>query len=80
MLTAYECSGVLTPHHSAHLLHKDIKGDNVLLTDAVMVSPSVSKHRVVLIEFGKATPIHSNRLYHLSDDEVQQHLRKHTHI
>ena len=67
-------------HHSAHLLHNDIKGDNVLLTDAVMVNPSVSNHQVVLIDFGKATPIHSGRLYRLSEDEIQQHLRKHTHL
>ena len=46
-------------HHGAHLLHNDIKGNNVLLTDAVMVSPSVSNHQVVLIDFGKATPIAS---------------------
>ena len=48
----------------------------MLLTDAVMVSPTVR----VLIHFEKATPIHSGRLYRLSDDEIQQYLREHTHL
>ena len=44
-------------HHSAHLLHNNIKGDNVLLTDAVLVCHAVCNHQVVLVDFGKATAV-----------------------
>ena len=52
----------------------------MLLTNAELVSHAVCNHQVVLIDFGKATPVNSGRLYHLSDGERQQHSRRHTHL
>lgn len=65
-------------HEDVHILHNDIKPDNVL----VSVDPNSpnSGYQVILTDFGKSTTISQGRLYHLSESEKKQYLRRYPHI
>lgn len=78
-------------HCQAQLLHNDIKGDNILLSDnpsgqlqdlAAASSSSISSsgvYHVVLIDFGKATHVTRGRVYNLTEREKEQYVVKFPH-
>ena len=63
------------------MLHNDIKANNILLTDCTTESQMPEKYiQIVLIDFGKATPIQNDCKYNLSDAEKAEYFRKYPHI
>ena len=63
------------------MLHNDIKANNILLTDCTTESQMREKYiQIVLIDFGKATPIQNDCKYNLSDAEKAKYFRKYPHI
>ena len=51
-------------HEEVGILHNDITASNILLTDS-MTEKQDSYIQIVLIDFGKATPVANNRKYNL---------------
>ena len=70
-------------HSTPQILHNDIKPDNILLTQVQtqeISSQCIFKYQVVLIDFGKATPISSAKRFDLTEQEKVQYLTKYPHI
>ena len=68
-------------HDEALILHNDITTSNILLTDSTTEKPSLSNYiQIVLIDFGKATPLKNSRKYNLSDIEKAEYTRKYPQI
>ena len=68
-------------HRCVSIIHNDIKGDNVLITDTMICSHSLtSKYQVVLIDFGKATTVGSGRSYQLHADEIREHMGRYAYL
>ena len=68
-------------HEEIHILHNDIKANNILLTDCTIESQLQEKYiQIVLIDFGKATPIQNDCKHNLSDAEKAEYFRKYPHI
>ena len=68
-------------HDEALILHNDITASNILLTDSTTEKPLSSNYiQIVLIDFGKATPVKNSRKYNLSDIEKAEYTRKYPHI
>ena len=65
-------------HEDVQILHNDIKPDNILVS--VDPNSSRSTYQVILTDFGKATPLQHGRLYHLSESEKAQHLRRYPYV
>ena len=77
--------------HNRESLHNDIKSDNILITSAPygstvgksIAGPSTEsqdKVHIVLIDFGKATPVSASRRYNLSEAEKVDYMVKFPHI
>ena len=68
-------------HRSVGIIHNDIKGDNVLLSDTIMCSyPLTCKFQVILIDYGKATRAGSGRIYRsVPAEEIQKDLNRYAH-
>ena len=59
-------------HTEIEILHNDIKPNNVLLTDSMTGSQPDQKFiQILLIDFGKATPLQNDHKYSCSDAERQ---------
>ena len=69
-------------HTDAHLLHNDIKEDNILLTlDSDPLTASTSKmYHIVLTDFGKVTHIQKGRSFNLSESDKVEYYVKYTHL
>ena len=65
-------------HEGVHILHNDIKPDNVLVS-VDQNSPN-SGYQIILSDFGKSTTIAQGRLYHLSESDKEQYLMRYPHI
>ena len=66
-------------HEEVGLLHNDIKGDNVLLTQSLNPEDDC-QHQIILIDFGKATKIEESKCYNLSAYERGEYIRRYPHI
>ena len=64
-------------HQKHKILHNDLKGDNIVLTQTTNVGVSIG---AVIIDFGKACDISKGKHYHLSKDEKEQYKIDHPHI
>ena len=68
-------------HEEIHILHNDIKPNNILLTDCTTESQLQEKYaQFVLIDFGKATSIQNDSKHNFSDAEKTEYFRKYPHI
>lgn len=70
-------------HREVHIIHNDLKADNVLLTNLEQFSKKsalTSGFQVIVTDFGKATYKDSGRKYCLSSSEKQQYRFYHRHI
>ena len=68
-------------HEEVHMLHNDIKANNILLTDCTTESQMREKYiQIVLIDFGNATPIQNDCKYNLSDPVKAEYFHKYPHI
>lgn len=74
-------------HTEVGLLHNDLKGDNVLITDCKHTGEKwtnnsfcLCKLQIVLVDFGKATKSADGRKYSLSFSEKRQYHLYHQHI
>ena len=65
-------------HDRAHLLHNDIKLDNVPIAEDV--NGDLLGFHIVLIDFGKACELQAGRLYKFCEDEKREYLKKYPHI
>ena len=65
-------------HEEAHVLHNDLKVDNVLVAQSVALTRE--NYQVVLIDFGKATRFTEAKRYSLSEFERREYIRKYPHI
>ena len=61
-------------HAEADILHNDIKGDNVLITQSSSQSEDC-KFQVVLVDFGKATKVVNAKQYKLTVFEKRSTFR-----
>lgn len=66
-------------HGEANILHNDIKGDNVLITQSSSQAIDC-KFQVVLVDFGKATKVVNAKRYKLTAFEKKEYLQKYPHI
>ena len=68
-------------HRCVGIIHNDIKGDNVLLSDIIICSSqSTTKYQAVLIDFGKATKAGSGRTYRSQADEIRENFCRYAHL
>ena len=69
-------------HEDAKCIHNDIKGDNVLLTNLSQNQKASTMwgHKIVLIDFNKATEKSLGKLFKLNDDEKSLYHVHHSHI
>lgn len=67
-------------HHSASILHNDIKADNILIDKLSPPICSRSDCTAVLIDFGRATTITQGKLYRLTLSEREEYQKKFIHI
>ena len=70
----YECADALLFIHSKDYLHNDLKGDNVIISDA-----NNSLHPVI-IDFGKSTTLAKGKVYQLSLRDQEKYRKHHKHI
>ena len=70
----YEWADALLFIHSKEHLHNDLKGDNVIISDA-----NHSLHPVI-IDFGKSTTTAKGKLYRLSLRDQEKYRKHHKHI
>lgn len=66
-------------HDDVKILHNDIISSNILLTNS-STEKKVNFIQIVLIDFGKATPIENDRKCRLSDSEKAEYAKKYPHI
>ena len=66
-------------HEEVGILHNDITASNILLTDS-MTEKQDSYIQIVLIDFGKVTPVANNCKYNISSAEKSEYKRWHPHI
>lgn len=64
-------------HMDIHILHNDIKVDNILIANSLTLSTG---YQIVLIDFGKATLFKDAKHYSLSFCEKQQYFRLYPHL
>ena len=68
-------------HDEVQILHNDITSSNILLTDSTTENPSLENYlQIVLIDFGKATPVKNSRKYNLSALDQAEYVRKYPQI
>ena len=68
-------------HDEVQILHNDITSSNILLTDSTTENPSLENYlQIVLIDFGKATPVKNSRKYNLSALDQAEYARKYPQI
>ncbi len=70
-------------HREVNIIHNDIKGDNILLTEIEQLttkSPLTSEFQVIMVDFGKATDKKNGKKYHLSSSEKHEYLLYHSYI
>lgn len=72
-------------HNKVHIIHNDIKDDNILIGKLSSTVPDQSESfsinfQIVLIDFGKATNASQGKKYHLSFTERAHYHRKYPHI
>ena len=65
-------------HEEAHVLHNDLKVDNVLVAQYVALTRE--NYQVVLIDFGTATRFTEAKRYNLSEFERREYICKYPHI
>ena len=70
----YECADALLFIHSNEHLHNDLKGDNVINSDA-----DHSLHPII-IDFGNSTTLAKGKLYRLSLRDQEKYRKHHKHI
>ena len=57
-------------HDEAHIIHNDLKSDNVLVTDSF---ESTSSIQILIVDFGKATERDSGRKHKLSETQKEDY-------
>lgn len=72
-------------HDEVHVLHNDLKCNNILigesLTEAPVTDSSSRRYmQLVVIDFGKATTVERGKRYHLSESEKAEYIRRYSHI
>lgn len=73
------CNGIEAIHQKGYL-HNDLKCDNVVLSDCVPYMEKAPTVWPVIIDFGKAKPLSSPKSYKLNKTEIEQYLRRYTHL
>ena len=77
-------------HENVHIIHNDLKGDNILITSLPSheipssvchsVQPSSGAkqfpHHVVIVDFGKARTMSNARKYDLTETNRAEYLKK----
>ena len=69
-----EIADALLYVHNKSLLHNDIKGDNILLSNLL------SEEHPVLIDFGKCRKLCNAKWYKLNDKEKERYFKEHCHL
>ena len=64
-------------HDEAHIIHNDLKSDNVLVTDSF---ESTSSIQIVIVDFGKATERDSGRKHNLSETQKEDYKQRYPHM
>jgi len=59
--------------HRCKILHNDIKGDNIIISDECGYHP-------IIIDFGKARKIYDAKRYSLNKSEQEKYFKHHWHI
>ncbi len=70
-------------HDEVHVLHNDLKCNNILigesLTEAPVTDSSSRRYmQLVVIDFGKATTVERGKRYHLSESEKAEYIRRYS--
>ena len=63
-------------HEEALIIHNDLTGSNILVTDSLTEGDSI---QIVIIDFGKATSIDKGKILHLSSIEKAEYIRNFPH-
>ena len=64
-------------HDEAHIIHNDLKSDNVLVTDSF---ESTSSIQILIVDFGKATERDSGRKHKLSETQKEDYKQRYPHM
>ena len=64
-------------HEEAHLIHNDLKSDNVLITNSFA---DILSFQIVIIDFGKATKISEGKKFELSNKQKEEYMQKCPHF
>ena len=67
-------------HCESHVLHNDLKPNNVVICDTLQPSDAEIGLQIVVIDFGKATTVDKGRRYSLNSLEKSEHIRRYPHI
>jgi serine/threonine protein kinase len=63
--------------HSRNILHNDIKGNNIVLSDCANLLPSI---RPIIIDFNKAAPFKAAKMYKLTEEDKVIYRKRFTQL